>query len=504
MSNFKRVLIAGLFHETHTFINGLTCREDCQILCGEEMIRAHGDASPLGGAVDAAERMGWCIVPAIDVRAMPGPIVNDEVVETWWQAVQCAIESNDTFDGIFLILHGAMVSQSLPDVEGEMLERIRALVGFDMPIGGVTDLHANFSERMALNSNALVTYRENPHTDARATAEWAAVLLDRLMNSGQHPLTVWQQIPILWPPTGTATATDPMRALEQMAREIERLDNDILAVNVHAGYSFADVPDAGVSCSAVTIGDTENACLALQRLAYVAWQKRDEGNVIEADFESQWPAIQAALNASGSGPVIIAEPSDNIGGGAPGDGTGLLRILIAHRIGPSGVVINDPQSVAQLQTLIPGESITLSLGGASSIAGAGPLELNVELLSTSDGRFTLEDPHSHLASMYGQHIDMGPCATVRHKLPNGNSIFILSTSRPTPPFDLGQLRSQGIMPEAMAVIGVKAAVAHRRAYDPIARASFSVATPGVCSSNLKSLPFRNVRRPLFPLDELPL
>ena len=501
MSNSKRVLIAGLFHETHTFINGLTRLEDCQMLCGDELLSAHGDASPLGGALEVAERLGWRLVPAIDVRAMPGPIVSDEVVETWWQAVQSAIESNDRFDGIFLILHGAMVSQSLPDVEGEILARLRKVVGFDVPIGGVTDLHANFSERMALNSNALITYRENPHTDARATAERAVVLLDGLMKSGQHAQTVWQRTPILWPPTGTATASEPMRTLEQMAREIESLDSEILAVNVHAGYSFADMPDAGVSFSAVTVGSPEKACYVLQRLAEVAWQKRDEGNVIEADFESQWPAIQSALNGSSSGPVIIAEPSDNIGGGAPGDGTGLLRELIGHNISPSAVVINAPQSVARLQTLKPGECLTLTLGGASAIAGAGSLELNVELLSTRDGRFTLEDTHSHLASIQGQYIDMGPCATVRHKLPDESFIFILLTSRPTPPFDLAQLRSQGIVPEEMAVIGVKAAVAHRRSYEPIARASFSVATPGVCSSDLKSLLFRRVRRPLFPLDE---
>jgi microcystin degradation protein MlrC len=498
------VIIAGLFNETHTFINGITRLEDCQVLRGDEMFQACGDASPLGGALDTARKLGWHIVPSIDVRAMPGPTVSDDVVETWWQAVQNTVNSQDPLDGIFLILHGAMVSQSLSDVEGEMLARLRSLIGLDVPIGGVTDLHANFSARMASNSNALITYRENPHTDARAAAKRAVVLLHQVMNSGQRATTVWQQTPILWPPTGTATAADPMRALEQMAREIETLTGNILAVNVHAGYSFADVHDAGVSFSAVTIGPSQSALLALQHLAKVAWQKRDEGNVTETDFASQWPAIQAALNGPGGGPIVIAEPADNIGGGAPGNGTGLLRALIAHQVGPCAVVLNDPLSVARLHALKLGERFTLSLGGASEIAGAGPLELHVELISLSDGRFTLEDSHSHLASMRGLHIDMGPCATVRHRLPNGSEVFILLTSCATAPFDLGQLRSQGIVPEAMAAIGVKAAVAHRRAYDPIARASFSVATPGICSSDLKNLPFKNVRRPLFPLDEFPL
>jgi microcystin degradation protein MlrC len=131
------------------------------------------------------------------------------------------------------------------------------------------------------------------------------------------------------------------------------------------------------------------------------------------------------------------------------------------------------------------------------------LTIDVELLSTSDGQFRLEDPHSHLASMAGMQIDMGPCATVRHNLGiAGQGVRILLTSRKTPPFDLGQLRSQGIEPETLSVIGVKAAVAHRQAYDKITRASYTVDTPGPCSSDLRTFPFEHVRRPFFPLDDL--
>jgi microcystin degradation protein MlrC len=125
------------------------------------------------------------------------------------------------------------------------------------------------------------------------------------------------------------------------------------------------------------------------------------------------------------------------------------------------------------------------------------VRLDVELVSKSDGRFALEDPNSHLAAMQGRSIDMGPCAVVRH-----DGIIILLTSRKTPPFDLGQLRSQGIEPAGLSFIGVKAAVAHRRAYDPIAAASYTVATPGPCTSDPCALPYRRLRRPIFPLDHL--
>jgi microcystin degradation protein MlrC len=170
--------------------------------------------------------------------------------------------------------------------------------------------------------------------------------------------------------------------------------------------------------------------------------------------------------------------------------------LIAHDVQNAGVILNDPQTVAQLAESAPGETVRVSLGGKSGVIGAEPIALEVELLSKSDGRFTLEDRQSHLASIAGAQIDMGPCAVVRHR-----GVRVLLTSQKTPPFDLGQWRSQGIAPETLSVIGVKAAVAHRRAYDPIAKASYWVDTPGACASNLRLLPFRRIQRPIFPLDD---
>jgi microcystin degradation protein MlrC len=207
------------------------------------------------------------------------------------------------------------------------------------------------------------------------------------------------------------------------------------------------------------------------------------------------------------GPVLLVEPSDNIGGGAPGDGTGVLEFLVRNHIDRSAVSICDPQAVAAFEGRSAGEKLTLPIGGKASTLGGPPLVLEVELVSTSDGRFELEDPQSHLASMCGARFEMGRSAVVRHgdaRQADGRQggVTILLTSRKTPPFDLGQWRSQGIEPTGLFVIGVKAAVAHRRAYDTIAKASYTVDTPGPCSSNLRAFPYRHLRRPAFPLDEI--
>ncbi|MBI3851729.1 MAG: M81 family metallopeptidase [Verrucomicrobia bacterium] len=492
----KRVLVAGLFHETNTFVERRTRLADFQIARDETLLGVCGDPSPLGGALELAKEFGWEIVSTIDYRASPGGLVADAAVETFWSELREHAEPALArgVDGLFLVLHGAMVSESFLDVEGEILRRFRALPGADrLPIFGVFDLHANFTATMATHANCLVAYRENPHTDARESAQRAARLLERCFRSGEIPKMFSAHPPIIWPPTGTATATEPMRELEQLAREVERESSSFWAVNVVPGFSFADTPDTGVSFSIVTTGSAAAAEQALDRLCAAAIKHRELGCVAERPVDD----VLRELSPLPAGLTVLAEPSDNIGAGAPGDGTGLLRALVRHRVHNAAMVLCDPAAVAWLTGLPLSSSMVLDLGGRGSRLDAGPLRLEVELVSRSDGRFQLEDTRSHLASMCGQQVDMGPCAVVRH-----GSLTLLLTSRPTPPFDLGQWRSQGIDPAKFSVVGVKAAVAHRRAYEPIAARLLTVDTPGPCSSNLRALPYQQVRRPVWPLDEL--
>ncbi len=493
----RRVLIAGLFHETHTFLVEATAWESFTIRRGAELLLARGDASPLAGVLDIAAERDWEIIPAIDARATPSGTVSDAVWERFWAELRPLAEQElkSGLHGICLVLHGAMATQSVRDVEGELIRRLRALPqGERVPIGGVLDLHGNISRQFAEVTQAFVAYRANPHVDACEAARDGARLLDRTMQSARWPATVHATTDVMWPPTGTGTDDDPMRTLEQLARNIERRQSDIAAVNVFAGFSFADTPDTRVSFTAVTFGDPQVARRELQSLVDEVARRKAEGNVVPPSLVSLVPIIQHEI-ARGETPILIVEPSDNIGGGAPGDHTSVFRALVAHGITNSAVVINDPIAVRSLNSWPIGTSGQLTFGGYADSRFDSPVTCSVELRSRSDGRFTLEDEHSHLASMLGTNIEMGPCAVVSHA-----GICVLLTSRKTPPFDLGQLRSQGIIPETLSVIGVKAAVAHRRAYDPIARHSHTVNTLGPCSSDLTCLPFEQIRRPVFPLE----
>jgi microcystin degradation protein MlrC len=493
-----RILFAGLFHETHTFLEEVTRWEDFQVAYDREILARLGDASPTDGFLEEAARHGWEVIPTIDARATPSGTVNDAMFERYWSEFERRARPvlAAGVDGIYLVLHGAMATQTHRDTEGELLARIRALPGAkEVPIFGVLDLHANVSARMCALANGLVMYRENPHTDAKQAAVRGAELLARCLREKRVPRMVWCRPPLLWAPPGTGTDIDPMFSLKCFAHKLETLHSDVWACNIAAGYSFADTPDTGCSLSVVTTADDVQARAHLDTGARLAWSLRTRGNIQYPPVDEVVLALKAAPPVSG--PILLVEPSDNIGGGAPGDGTGVLRSLLQHGIERALVIINDPVSVNALTGAIRGETRRLQIGGRGSRLDAGPLELDVIFVSRSDGSFTLEDKQSHLASMNGVNIKMGPCAVV-----GCAGLTILLTSLKTAPFDLGQLRSQGIEPADFAVIGVKAAVAHKRAYDRISRHSHYVDTPGPCTSNLAALPWQQLVRPVYPLDSI--
>jgi microcystin degradation protein MlrC len=311
------------------------------------------------------------------------------------------------------------------------------------------------------------------------------------MRNGERVATAWRGTPIVWPPAGTGTAFAPMSELEAIAREAERTVPGVIEVSVYGGFSFADTPDTGVSFSVVHAEGCTGARAVLDRLAKHAWESREQGSVRGAPVDS----VLTEIAAKPGGPFVLAEESDNIGGGAPGDGTGLLRALLRHRVRNAAVCLADPSAIALLRSVSVGTAIRLPLGGRGSRYDEGPLTLDVTVRKHSDGRFALEDRQSHLASVCGDAFDMGPSVLVEHE-----GILILVTTNRTPPMDLGQWKCVGVNPAKLRVIGVKGAIAHRRAYDPIAAGNFLIDTPGPCSGDLRRLGYRHIRRPVFPLD----
>ncbi len=500
-----RIFIAGLFHETHTFLDGTTAWDDFHIVRGEEVLTLKGDSSPMGGVLETAGQLGWNVVPALSAAAYPSAIVQDEVLERYWNEFSAALAKciqSGPLDGIFLVLHGAMTCETIDDVEGELLERlsqqlrtVQARSSKVIPVFGVYDLHANFTPKMAQFSQCLVSYRENPHADARESAVRAVRLMDRCLRTSETPRTLLAQPPIVWPPTGTGSASDPMQSLLRMARQLQSDHPNFWEVNVTAGFAFADTFDTGVSFGIVTTGDDDEAKSALKQLSDQALRLAPLGNVVERPVDD----VLAELPRNEPGLTAVVEPSDNIGGGGPGDCTGLLRAFIHHGFTNTAICICDPDAVRRLQDQSLGDRVELAIGGRGSRLDPGPINLTVKLVRTCDGHFTLRDRQSHLASMVGDRFNMGDCGIVEYE-----GITILLTSVKTPPMDLGQWLHVGLDPSQFSFVGVKAAVSHQRAWDPISKGNVWVSTPGPCSSDLHQLPYRKLRRPVFPLDAIDL
>ncbi len=490
----KRILLAGLFHETTTFAPGEMGLDQFAVARGEELLAARGNGSPLGAVLEEAERFGWEVLPVIDIRGTPGAMPSREVVDTAFTALDAFAETEAAqgLDAICLILHGAMAGPGCPDVEGTLLARLRAKPAFaHVPIFGVLDLHANFTPAMAEHSNGLLVYLKNPHTDAAETGTRCARLLEESLNAGRTLATRFRGTNLLWPPPGTGTAVAPMATLEAIAREEER--EGIAAVNVFAGFAQADTPHTGVSFSIVY----DPAQVSPERLAAV--EERLHSTAVaerELGLPHEWElgaAITDALEKN-QYPTLLVEPADNIGGGATGDGTSILRALLERGL-QGGVVLCDPEVAAYLHTQEPGTEHDLQVGGKTYPADPGPVSVRARLIRLTDGNYELEDRHSHAASMSGVQMQMGPSAVVEV-----GGVTLLITSLRHAPMDLGQWRSQGVEPSALPFIGVKAAVAHRQAYDKIAKASYWVRTIGPCTSDLAALPYQLLRRPVFPLD----
>jgi microcystin degradation protein MlrC len=492
----KKVFLAGTFHETHSFTDDRTGFEGFAIHRGKALLDRIGDRSQVDGFLSVAARENWRVVPAVTYTGGSSGMVEQAVFEAFWDEVNPTLRQaiDDGLDAIFLSLHGAMVTSQTEDPDGELLRRIRAIPGAaSLPIFGVYDLHANMTPARGALSDSLVCYRECPHTDCYDTAMYATDLLARYFQTGVRPRHHILVTPIVWPPTGTGTQDGPMRALEDEARRIEREVPGVLAVNVSAGYSYSDVYNAGLSFGIVTDGDDGLARSSLQRLSRMAWEMRQGGIPFEHDLDT----VVREFVPIDKGPVIIVEPADNIGGGGPGDCTEVMRAFLKYNVAGAAVVIADPEAIAVLQSVPIGGHVTLPIGGKGWRLDPGPVTLDVELVSRSNGRFEVEDANSNQVVMLGRVVNMGPSAVVRHR-----GLTILLTSIKMAPFDLAQWRSQGIEPKDLKIIGVKAAVGHRAAYGKIASGSFTVSSSGPCTGDLTRLPYKKLRRPVFPLDSV--
>ena len=483
-----RLVLAMMRHETNTFSPLPTPLRSFGPKSGQSAVEVYrGTNNPLAAFLDIAEREGAEYAVPMIANANPSGAVDSAAFEEMAECICDAVRAG--CDGVMLDLHGAMVTQEFDDGEGELLRRIRAIAD-EMPIAVALDFHTNLTASMVGNATVITGYRTYPHIDMGETGRRAGETLIGAIRGEVQPVMLWHSLPMLTHMLRQTPLDQPMKDIMDRAMAAEAA-KEVLNVSVFGGFPLADIPHVGLSAVVVGDGDAAKAGDLLDELMEQAWDRR-------ADFVFEIEPIETSLARArklDDGLVILVDHGDNCGAGGPQDNMNVLEQVL--NLGLEDVAagpIWDPGSVAQMLDAGVGAQVTLQLGGktdspAMDLPGR-PISVSGTVRCITDGRFVVTGPMAT-----GSRMNMGRTAVLRV-----GSIDIVISERRHEPFDTGCFTHAGIDPAAKRYVLIKSRQHFRAGFDPIAKHVVLVAGPGVCSSNYEAFGFKNLRRPIYPLD----
>ncbi|MCC6469368.1 MAG: M81 family metallopeptidase [Alphaproteobacteria bacterium] len=490
-----RILVGQVKHETNTFSRLPTDLDSYArrlLVYGDDMFqRLAGTRTEIGGFLQAARRNGWTLVPTVAADATPSGKVTAAAWTELSGTIVDGLERAGKVDGVLLALHGAMVTEDQDDGEGDLLARIRARVGPDVPVIATLDLHANVTDAMASNANALIAYRTYPHVDHVERAEQAAALMQRTLAGEVRPVSAVARRATLDAVDHGRTHGDPKDAgpMDRILAEAARIEGEpgVLAVSVHAGFGWADIRDAGPSVAVAADGDRDRARSVAETLID-AVQKTQGQDTVERHSLAE--AI-AEARRRGDKPLVLADFTDNPGGGGYGDATRLLGAMIdAGLVDAALHAINDPDAVRAGQAAGTGAEVTLDLGGKIDPAYGAPLRVTGRVARLTDGSFVCDGPMHK-----GVRLSHGPTMVLAI-----GGIDVIVTSNRMQTTDLQAFLSQGIDPRRKSVLALKSSQHFRAAFAPIARKIMLADGGALCSPDYRRFAYRKLRRPIWPLD----
>jgi microcystin degradation protein MlrC len=481
----RRILVAGFQHETNTFAPTKAGYENFvrgegfpQLVRGDDVLSLREVNIPAGGFLLEAERLGYETVPVIWAGASPSAHVRketyDRIVDEILQAA--ALEE---IHGIYLDLHGAMVAEHTDDGEGTLLKRLRTVVGDNMPIVVSLDLHANVTQAMIDNADAMVAYRTYPHIDMADTGKRAAELMSLRIGSGKlHRFSL--RLPFLIPINGMCTLLAPAKSLYE---RLEALESTDLSLSFSPGFPAADFEE----CGPVVWGygtneyDLQSAVTELHKMI------TDGEDYWEVPFLDPDEAVTLAITiANGaSKPVVIADTQDNPGAGGDSNTTGMIKALLRNGARSAGVgLLWDPSAVQEAMKAGVGGRIFIALGGQSSVEGDSPLEAEFEVIHLSNGQCRFAGP-----MMHGMEVDLGPVACLQIE-----GVKIAVSSSKSQMLDRVLYRVAGIEPENMSILVNKSSVHFRADFEPIAERVLVAKAPGPMIADPADIPWTKLKK----------
>jgi len=482
-----RIAVGGFHHETNTFVNTPT---DFAYFC------SHRDRPPLVRRDDVLKWLsgisfalsGFLQIMAADHDIVPllwtsggaGGMVTRDAFERIAAELVAELSQQMPVDAIYLDLHGAMVTEDFQDGEGELLRRIRACVGADMPIVISLDYHANVTPAMAAQVDAVSGYLTYPHVDRPETGIRAAAAMQHVLEHGRTPGCALRKMPFLVPLHSQCTMVEPSRGIVELTQSLE--GEGVLTVSYLAGFPPSDIFDCGPSV-VVHAATQEAADRAADEVARFVAMKESEFAVpvlSPADAVSRAMSIAAGADR----PVIIADTQDNPGAGGSADTTGLLVALVEG--GAEGAALGylcDAEAVASAHRAGRGASITIDLGGRNGPEGVVPFHGTFEVKALGDGKIRTTGPVSG-----NRDIDLGPTALLQI-----GGVKVAVTTKRMQAHDQAPFRHLGVEPKQQKILALKSTVHFRGDFQALAEDILIAIAPGGHLADSSKFTYKNLR-----------
>jgi microcystin degradation protein MlrC len=479
-----RVLVGRIFHESHSFNPILTRGDDFMVLRGAELLRAaHG--STLGGIIETLRDSGVEPVPSLAAMARPGGPVAHNVYERFKDEILEAAQ-RETIDAVAFELHGAMTTDHLHDVEGDLLAALRVVLGPDRVIGVGIDLHAHITPAMLSAADIVTACKHNPHSDVVETGARTARLVLGAASGRVKPVTALVKVPMLLQ-GGLETDLSPLSDLHAGARAWLSRRPDLLDISICNVHSYLDVPGLGQAIIVTADRAVEVAQAVAVQLGGEMWDARDR-------FKDDYPGLDEALDLVMAQPErrpwVLADRGDRVLAGAPGDSTAILDRLLQRQLPlRAAIPVTDPDSVAQARQAGIGSVVRLEIGGRQT-PGLRPLATTAQVLALTDGNYVMRGPYQA-----GQPTSLGPTAVVAV---GPHTVMLTSGAGLTQ--DPAAFTSQGIDIAKHDFVVAKSGYHFKLSFEGVAT-PLVVDTPGLSNWRPGFFSYRHAR-PFYPEDAI--
>ncbi|MDA9009331.1 M81 family metallopeptidase [Alphaproteobacteria bacterium] len=488
--NKPKIAIAGFIHETNTFSPYITPASEFEkadgwpkATRGDEIFSTFRDLNiGIGGFI--TEGTDFELVPLIWCSAEPASYVTTKAFETYCGEICESLKSIEGLDGVLLDLHGAMVVEGIEDGEGEVLRRVRAVVG-DIPVVITLDFHANISAELVELCSAITLYREYPHLDMAETGVRATRLMRQILATGKEFKKSFRQVPYLIPLSSQATGCEPFATIYADFSHLEK--NGVVSVDAAAGFPPADIADCGPSVLAYGTDQ-----LAADRAVDQLYKRfMDAESHMPDNLLSEKEAILEAtrLLVGSQQPVVLADVQDNPGAGGTNNTTGILRELLRLDIAPAIVgIITDAEAVASAFSVgIDGRIEVVLAAQETSLPEDQSLSVTCDVVALSEEKIACT------GAMYGgSHADLGRTALLR-MVGQKHEVLVMISELRFQCVDLALLRHLRLVLEKPQIIVVKSTAHFRADFDPIAKETLLVESPGLNPCRLANLDYQNLR-----------